>query len=722
MPNDCMHDLSYPLPKGPWRTENEDENDAHIDCKRMLKLGLYYGCSHGGALDGDLDIHHNEKRFVGFNRCIRALMWMSIASFRFAKMLNQEPSKWTRVVGSYGTWHQTFKWHKYPSCQRNVNEAKASAEAIKMLCTSHGGTMAMSLMHQWHDTICGGVIESIWMHPRYFVQFSSDAFDPGMSPTSNVRRLLNLVDFTIGFKYGHSLPYGMWWRTTKPSIYSMVNTRQSTPEFFGPAFDEAMQQAVNVLLPDLTAQITNELRQNDAGSNGDQPPTIHTWLERFGKQKPQSFSSATSPVDAENWIAHIEKLFEVLGCDNEFKARLASYKFTNVAQVANAGRHIELLHERGGVNNKRNRDGDRIQSANKNNNQRCYGQRGNDGRNYNRQDGKECYRVISACFNCGLTGHMAKDCPKNNRGNGNDKRPNVKQKVYSLTRDQATNSSDGPSLETHPIVQNFSDVFPEELSGIPPEREVKFGIELISGTQPISKAPYRMAPTELQELKEQLQELLDLGFIHLSVSPTSGVLGHILSANGITMDPAKVEAITKWPRPKTVTEREFLVLRPITLGDAFSLALITEARLDDQAAPVTGTTTNTFGNNGGDELESSGPVTPTENEEAIESGDTSILNSLFGHGSPRSLQLLGTLGTGKVHILIDNGSTHNFVQPRVVERIKLPVKNTKLFKVYIGNVETLLCKNLCAQVTLKIQGRIYLFLERLNTKYIKKKI
>nr|GEX32679.1 retrotransposon protein, putative, Ty3-gypsy subclass [Tanacetum cinerariifolium] len=80
-------------------------------------------------------------------------------------------------------------------------------------------------------------------------------------------------------------------------------------------------------------------------------------------------------------------------------------------------------------------------------------------------------------------------------------------------------SSDGPSLETHPIVRDFSDVFPEELPGIPHEREVEFVIELILGTQPISKAPYRMAPIELKELKEQLQELLDLGFIRPSVSP-----------------------------------------------------------------------------------------------------------------------------------------------------------------------------------------------------------
>nr|GFC02290.1 putative reverse transcriptase domain-containing protein [Tanacetum cinerariifolium] len=65
------------------------------------------------------------------------------------------------------------------------------------------------------------------------------------------------------------------------------------------------------------------------------------------------------------------------------------------------------------------------------------------------------------------------------------------------------------SLFKHPIVSEFPDVFPDELPGIPPVREVEFNIELILGAEPISKAPYRMAPIELKELKDQLQELLE---------------------------------------------------------------------------------------------------------------------------------------------------------------------------------------------------------------------
>ena len=70
-----------------------------------------------------------------------------------------------------------------------------------------------------------------------------------------------------------------------------------------------------------------------------------------------------------------------------------------------------------------------------------------------------------------------------------------------------------------PVVGEFEDVFPEELPGLPPNREVDFVIDLEPGTTPISKAPYRMAPAELKKLKVQLQELMDKGFIRPSVSP-----------------------------------------------------------------------------------------------------------------------------------------------------------------------------------------------------------
>ncbi|KAI5338718.1 hypothetical protein L3X38_017990 [Prunus dulcis] len=69
------------------------------------------------------------------------------------------------------------------------------------------------------------------------------------------------------------------------------------------------------------------------------------------------------------------------------------------------------------------------------------------------------------------------------------------------------------------IVREFPDVFLDDLPSLPPQRETELTIELLSGMNPIYQAPYRMAPAELRELKTQLQELIDLGFIRASVSP-----------------------------------------------------------------------------------------------------------------------------------------------------------------------------------------------------------
>nr|XP_033517133.1 uncharacterized protein LOC117281403 [Nicotiana tomentosiformis] len=147
--------------------------------------------------------------------------------------------------------------------------------------------------------------------------------------------------------------------------------------------------------------------------------------------------------------------------------------------------------------------------------------------------------------------------------------------------------SEPPALHSVPVVREFPEVFPDDLPGLPPERIIDFGIDLMPGTQPISIPPYRIAPAELNELREQLKDLLDKGFIRPSVSPRGApvlfvkkkdgslricidygqlnksvaFLGHVVSSEGIKVDPQKTEAVKNWPRPTTPTEiRSFLGL------------------------------------------------------------------------------------------------------------------------------------------------------------------
>ncbi|KAL0534798.1 hypothetical protein IC582_029092 [Cucumis melo] len=112
------------------------------------------------------------------------------------------------------------------------------------------------------------------------------------------------------------------------------------------------------------------------------------------------------------------------------------------------------------------------------------------------------------------------------------------------------------SLSSEPVVRDYPDVFPEELPGLPPHREVEFAIEYEPGTVPISRAPYRMAPAELKELKVQLQELLDKGFIRPSVSPWGAPVLFVKKKDGsmrLCIDYRELNKVTvknRYPLPR----------------------------------------------------------------------------------------------------------------------------------------------------------------------------
>nr|XP_033513291.1 uncharacterized protein LOC117277957 [Nicotiana tomentosiformis] len=152
---------------------------------------------------------------------------------------------------------------------------------------------------------------------------------------------------------------------------------------------------------------------------------------------------------------------------------------------------------------------------------------------------------------------------------------------------------DSPVLESVSIVNEFSNVFPDDLPWIPPDREIELGIDTLPGTQPISILPYRMAPAKLNELKKKLQDLLDKGCqVFLKNRSEIGIpsvknqrsrhpensfqdserqlyakflkpefmldtvtfLGHVVSKEGFRVDPQKIEAVKIWPRPMTPIE------------------------------------------------------------------------------------------------------------------------------------------------------------------------
>ena len=113
-----------------------------------------------------------------------------------------------------------------------------------------------------------------------------------------------------------------------------------------------------------------------------------------------------------------------------------------------------------------------------------------------------------------------------------------------------------PSVSDILTVSDFSDVFLEELPGFPPHREIEFAIDVVLGATPASITPYRMAPLELKELKLQLKELLEKGFIRPSVSPWGALVLFVKKKDGtlrLCIDYRQLNKLTvknKYPLPR----------------------------------------------------------------------------------------------------------------------------------------------------------------------------
>ncbi|XP_021986684.1 uncharacterized mitochondrial protein AtMg00860-like [Helianthus annuus] len=143
-----------------------------------------------------------------------------------------------------------------------------------------------------------------------------------------------------------------------------------------------------------------------------------------------------------------------------------------------------------------------------------------------------------------------------------------------------------------PVISEFPKVFPKDLPELPPERKVEFGIDILPGSAPIARAPYRLAPIEMKDLKAQLEELLEKDkhtyLFHDKNDQEKHLrcilellkqeelyakfskcefwlrevqfLGHMISDRGIQVDPAKIKAIMNLEAPETPKIRSFLGL------------------------------------------------------------------------------------------------------------------------------------------------------------------
>ncbi|KAF5786109.1 putative nucleotidyltransferase, Ribonuclease H [Helianthus annuus] len=121
---------------------------------------------------------------------------------------------------------------------------------------------------------------------------------------------------------------------------------------------------------------------------------------------------------------------------------------------------------------------------------------------------------------------------------------------------QVTIDEEKPKIEDIPVISEYPEVFPEELPGLPPDRQVEFRIDIIPGVAPVARAPYRLAPTEMKELRTQLDDLVAKGFIRPSSSPWGAPILFVKKKDGsmrLCIDYRELNKVTiknRYPLPR----------------------------------------------------------------------------------------------------------------------------------------------------------------------------
>nr|GEX50290.1 putative reverse transcriptase domain-containing protein [Tanacetum cinerariifolium] len=205
---------------------------------------------------------------------------------------------------------------------------------------------------------------------------------------------------------------------------------------------------------------------------------------------------------------------------------------------------------------------------------RTYAERADNKRKTDDTDDKETPKE-NGCFKCEASWHFKRDCPKLKNKNGGNR--NAQGWLYAVgnakknrnaTMNQDSNvvmgtfllnnryasilydtgidksfisnafssleefKSEGKQLKDLPTVWDFLEVFLEDLPGLPPARPVEFQIDLIPGAAPVARPPYRLPPSKMKELSEQLHELFDKGFIRPSSSPWGAPILFFIKKDG----------------------------------------------------------------------------------------------------------------------------------------------------------------------------------------------